>query len=1684
MTCGIGLIRTLASPDTKDGTLTNLFLLLLAEPVKVKVTGDNQSAASIVVKSVDLKFLAVTNFGAARPKFQFLLLPPQKVEQFPTVKDSATISAFQSQYSTISETFNRDSQLTPWFDEYRTKFFKSLGPSAFEQFEHPIAAIVATTSQDLNPVDSLQRLFDRRATNIQNGLPRYVDLSVVVYHYVLVHDANGPVPIADAMKRYALVEKTWPGQTTMVTLNSHKEAIENEDFQIWRSDSALKSTSSGLSSSQLPLPIPGSPSSSITGDLASSSVPNSPLGSAIKGSSLSLASDAPRKGFYSRKVFISTSDMDSCKRLVRTLVWSWIIPHLEKTVQTIYPEVTKERSGLMHKFNLMWGSKFSRKNDENDPDGVLFEAASLEFRERRLADWAFMLGDFTVAYRTYMSLAEIYKNEAPTAPVALVYRASALEMAANSLCLLASNNASLATPQQWAEIDRHFVEAWDLYQRGRRRTWARRSALSHAYWAQWRLQASGSSAWERLVNDSTDPLELALLHQQRAFSYLLRSPARIRNYAFDLVKAADAFTTGHQFLHAVTCYFAAHQVYSMQTWSAVSDYLHFRIARLANVVDRPDLAMQFITALLTENGQTAPIQNSSLREYLHIFRTYGSHLPFKLSAAHSINNQATIPALASLPIAPVPLLHRRVKLHVLDVPGGSSNATSEWSALESSIIEVMTPPDKRYLLTLKKPSTKVEHLGVVGEFIYVDVVLTNPLKVPLQFTDMRLACHLTPSYSAMASGLSRRGSLSKADRPLAPASSSDDPAPAIDQPDRWEAEKHDKLFGPGETRTVQFTVKPLIEGSLSIVGVIFKLCGVLEAFRPLAKPSVIKVSVPMPRVSLSLLGLPAASDSTRSALYVGQHHEVCLRIKNLGQKPLHNLAFTSSQPHLFLSDSLKEDLSLPHKWAARIPLTAPLQQDQTIDVPIVLRPTAEGTHTVQILVYYEPSHSVGPPSDIKHRLTRATFTLRVVKSIRCHTTIRPDPLQIDRYLLTLDVDNQTKLKTKSGVVIAIRDLRITSPNWRPVLLDAATGEPYVDVSKRIISQSPIASSSDDSPASRPLTPLSEDSSAAPSPARTPVPLSKMSLHATTGASSYDDSSCMRPEILETAFGGAHLLPTVLPPRHATTLLFRLERKLPGDEDYEVPNATMVLSPASAARAPDTLAARFLSQESIITRRNQAPKRSALFDNRTPEELAEAKRVHDTNVANEISLFVSWAVANDINSTSSASLSALTLTLPSNHPGSSPKSAPKSGHARPTTNFFASVNAFDIPFVPQSPWTGHVAQAAAPSTSSGASGAEPVQPDSTEAESRSLTAQVGLHYCAPVHISLEYPSVVRHAFARGPAFIPVILHIFNTSAFSPLQLTFEALKPSEYASIPRSGVSGAPPATHSTPWKTAQQSNAKRRPAIPAEEGRSHYLWMGRTTHSVAQLDVETPTSFALQACFPLPGAYNLNRWRIWVAPVAFPSRKVAVYASHQHFTTIVDDPSAPTTSVEWGASSRLGNSSLHQSLFHSKFARFSGSLLDESTADALNSSYALTESHNAFLTQAPLEASTAPISATTISESPPFESDITAHIAARASLDEAHEADVSTEQTEESFGPTEVALADSTPTDLSAAVFHIDENYNDLGASYAAPLPTNSELDETFPETVASDSPSTLNDSPTLNNSEGNEEAPLPSETS
>lgn len=64
-----------------------------------------------------------------------------------------------------------------------------------------------------------------------------------------------------------------------------------------------------------------------------------------------------------------------------------------------------------------------------------YEFDSLEFQQRRLGDWAYMLGDYWLAHRTYKSLTEVYRSEG-----SLLWEAGALEMQALSSMMMLTNS--------------------------------------------------------------------------------------------------------------------------------------------------------------------------------------------------------------------------------------------------------------------------------------------------------------------------------------------------------------------------------------------------------------------------------------------------------------------------------------------------------------------------------------------------------------------------------------------------------------------------------------------------------------------------------------------------------------------------------------------------------------------------------------------------------------------------------------------------------------------------------------------------------------------------------------------------------------------------------------------------------------------------------------------------------------------------------------------------------------------------------------------------------------------------------------------------------------------------------------------------------------------------------------------
>jgi len=138
---------------------------------------------------------------------------------------------------------------------------------------------------------------------------------------------------------------------------------------------------------------------------------------------------------------VSKEDLDSVQNMVRSFALEALVPQLQVVLHGLHDEINKVRSSFTDWVKRTVGSKSSKIEDR---DGWRYPSNSLEFRERRLADWAFLVGDWAVAYKTYKSLAGIYDNDK-----LFTYLGSANEMMA--VCLLMLREAQQINAKSCAQ---------------------------------------------------------------------------------------------------------------------------------------------------------------------------------------------------------------------------------------------------------------------------------------------------------------------------------------------------------------------------------------------------------------------------------------------------------------------------------------------------------------------------------------------------------------------------------------------------------------------------------------------------------------------------------------------------------------------------------------------------------------------------------------------------------------------------------------------------------------------------------------------------------------------------------------------------------------------------------------------------------------------------------------------------------------------------------------------------------------------------------------------------------------------------------------------------------------------------------------------------------------------------------
>ncbi|XWW95707.1 hypothetical protein V2A60_003674 [Cordyceps javanica] len=312
---------------------------------------------------------------------------------------------------------------SPYYALYIRRLLSGLPITPHETFAHPVACVVAISSRNETPIEELRRLY-AETNQGDHRLPPWVDGEYLRY-YVLVHDEeNGD--ITRSMALFEQMKRHLGLHCHLLRLRSSQSAETDDDS----------------------IPLPRSDWMTASEELYD-----------IKRSEDDEDFDDPSQ-------YIFESDATAIRTFVKEMVTQSIVPTMERHMSVWNDQVASRRRGITGKFmNLSrkWtgfggGGRTSvgaSNKDIYDPAGF-YHATAAEAIMRKLADFAFMLRDWKLAYSTYDLLRPDF-SEAK----AWKYYAAANEMAAISLLMMPQQ---LTSKTRSETIDQMLESAFYSYQ--------------------------------------------------------------------------------------------------------------------------------------------------------------------------------------------------------------------------------------------------------------------------------------------------------------------------------------------------------------------------------------------------------------------------------------------------------------------------------------------------------------------------------------------------------------------------------------------------------------------------------------------------------------------------------------------------------------------------------------------------------------------------------------------------------------------------------------------------------------------------------------------------------------------------------------------------------------------------------------------------------------------------------------------------------------------------------------------------------------------------------------------------------------------------------------------------------------------------------------------------------------------
>ncbi|ETW06659.1 hypothetical protein, variant [Aphanomyces invadans] len=749
---------------------------------------------------------------------------------------------------------------------------------------------------------------------------------------------------------------------------------------------------------------------------------------------------------------------DEDRLALRTMVWEFgvkfVLPAIESKMFALNETVAAVRKGVRNALKAWWRKP---KETANRASVYLYRFDSIESNMRLLADIAFLIRDYDLAYNMYRLVRDDYKNDK-----AMLHCAHANESIA--LCLYMMKGSA-------ADIHHALETTAGIYSRlqvansqlSLVRHSARTTIISSEIFMHIFRQNTNSehmdSASAALIRGSsaTDPkysglgICSAVFLERAAFCDLLARNTKFRKYGFRMVMAGHVYSMMGYEPHAARCYSCARAIYANTRWYQVDDHITGTLARQLCGLTLPQQAIALLLTRIGSGRHSKGQQLTLLAEFYDMVSEY-----LKDHSALGIPDFQVIEAGES----------KVLLIKALVIPAIQDQSVLVFAP--DNAFELAAPVEKddwkQVEFTLMKEE-RIEHLATSGEKDWLELALSPPglLQLPLRGGKKKgegkpksymlgetvyvefhvknpLACDVVLKQ------LHLFGTFQDADE--FPSS----------QNSFVTAEFQDITLAPHAEEVVRLTFVAHHVGLVRISGVrwalnanvhgehVFHLPGILlqdsltnRATRARAPNSTLTCDIKPP---MPWLGVSLTKDNKKLpwplVCLEGEIMTLDLELVNKGTHALSNLTMVCSSWQ-YVVEGPNNNVVGATGHVKTLP-TLTLQPGESKSFKVHCSSRTIGTETVRFLFRYSNM------DNSYHRFVPLAFGIEVMKCLQVTHTIHPSYDNIKEYVLALSVHNGRKDGTKEPTPsMSILSLTSWSSYWKiqpfQPTLDAAVHRP-------------------------------------------------------------------------------------------------------------------------------------------------------------------------------------------------------------------------------------------------------------------------------------------------------------------------------------------------------------------------------------------------------------------------------------------------------------------------------------------------------------------------------------------------------------------------------------------------------------------------------------------------------------------